>query len=92
MHSTLAATDDKAPKTDKVDRLEEQLSFKSRFVMVFGEIDDKMAHATCRRLLALSEESDAPIGLHRLDCQRQSDMALPGTGPPTRMTLRVSSM
>ena len=61
MHSTLAATDDKAPKTDKVDRLEEQLSFKSRFVMVFGEIDDKMAHATCRRLLALSEESDAPI-------------------------------
>ena len=61
MHSTLAATEDKAPKTDKVDRLEEQLSFKSRFVMVFGEIDDKMAHATCRRLLALSEESDAPI-------------------------------
>ncbi len=61
MHLTLAAADDKAPNADKVDRLEEQLSFKSRFVMVFGEIDDKMAHATCRRLLALSEESDAPI-------------------------------
>ena len=61
MHSTMAAADDKAPKADKVDRLEEQLSFKSRFVMVFGEIDDKMAHATCRRLLALSEDSDAPI-------------------------------
>jgi ATP-dependent Clp protease, protease subunit len=61
MHPTLAAADDKAPNADKVDRLEEQLSFKSRFVMVFGEIDDKMAHATCRRLLALSEESDAPI-------------------------------
>jgi ATP-dependent Clp protease protease subunit len=30
-------------------------------VLVFGEIDDKMAHATCRRLLALSEESEAPI-------------------------------
>jgi ATP-dependent Clp protease protease subunit len=61
MISTLAATDDKTPKADKIDRLEEQLSFKSRFVLVFGEIDDKMAQATCRRLLALSEDSEAPI-------------------------------
>ena len=53
-----AATD----KADKnVSRLEEQLSFKSRYVLVFGEIDDKVAQATCRRLIALSEESDAPI-------------------------------
>jgi ATP-dependent Clp protease protease subunit len=43
--------------------MEEQLLFKSRFVMVFGEIDDKMALTTCRRLLALSQESDAPITL-----------------------------
>ncbi len=43
------------------DRMEEQLAFKSRYVMVFGEINDKMAHAVCRRLLALSEDSDAPI-------------------------------
>ncbi len=43
--------------------LEEQLAFKSRYVMVFGEIDDKMAHATCRRLLALAADSDAPITL-----------------------------
>ncbi|MBK9219364.1 MAG: ATP-dependent Clp protease proteolytic subunit [Uliginosibacterium sp.] len=35
--------------------------FKSRFVMIFGEIDDKMAQATCRRLLALAADSDAPI-------------------------------
>jgi len=42
-------------------RLEEQLAFKSRYVLVFGEIDDKLAHATCRRLLALSADSDAPI-------------------------------
>src|SRR5882757_6078192 len=62
MHTTLATPDDKAPKTaDKSDRLEEQLSFKSRFVLIFGEIDDKMAQATSRRLLALSEESEAPI-------------------------------
>lgn len=46
---------------DKTDRLEDQLAFKSRYVLVFGGIDDKSAYATCRRLLALSEESDAPI-------------------------------
>ncbi|MFA7505771.1 MAG: ATP-dependent Clp protease proteolytic subunit [Burkholderiaceae bacterium] len=44
-------------------RLEEQLIFKSRYIMVFGEINDKLAHAVCRRLLALSEDSDAPISM-----------------------------
>ena len=58
---TLAAEDKPVPKPEAADRLEEQLSFKSRFVLVFGEIDDKVAQATCRRLLALSEESQAPI-------------------------------
>jgi len=62
MNMTLAAAGDKTPlPADKSDRLEEQLSFKSRFVLIFGEIDDKMAQATCRRLLALSEDSEAPI-------------------------------
>jgi len=55
------ANDKPAAGADKHDRLEEQLAFKSRFVMVFGEIDDTMAQATCRRLLALSADSDAPI-------------------------------
>lgn len=60
-HLTLAA-DDKAAKKDAApEKMEEQLLFKSRYVMIFGEIDDKVAHATCRRLLALSQESDAPI-------------------------------
>ena len=61
-HHTLAA-EDKPAKKDAPEKMEEQLLFKSRFVMVFGEIDDKMAHATCRRLLALSQDSDAPITL-----------------------------
>jgi ATP-dependent Clp protease protease subunit len=61
-HHTLAA-EDKAAKKDAPEKHEEQLLFKGRFVMVFGEIDDKMALATCRRLLALSQESDAPITL-----------------------------
>jgi ATP-dependent Clp protease protease subunit len=59
----MADTDDKSQNSDKAEagRLEDQLAFKSRFVLIFGEIDDKMALATCRRLIALSEESDAPI-------------------------------
>ena len=61
-HHTLAA-EDKAAKKDAPEKMEEQLLFKGRFVMIFGEIDDKMAHATCRRLLALAQESDAPITL-----------------------------
>ena len=48
-------------KADKASRLEEQLSFKSRFVLIFGEITDAVARATCQRLIALAEESDAPI-------------------------------
>ncbi len=63
MPSKTAAKDDKPADKEDPRNLEEQLSFKSRFVLVFGEIDDKMAHATCRRLLALSEASDAPITL-----------------------------
>lgn len=62
-HHTLAAEDKAAAKKDAPEKMEEQLLFKGRYVMIFGEIDDKMAHATCRRLLALSQESDAPITL-----------------------------
>ena len=62
-HHTLAAEDKAAKKDAAPEKLEEQLLFKGRFVMIFGEIDDKIAHTTCRRLLALSQESDAPITL-----------------------------
>lgn len=65
MHTHLSDDDKNNPavNADKPDRLEDQLAFKSRYVLVFGEIDDKLAHATCRRLLALAEASDAPITL-----------------------------
>ena len=52
---------DKSAKPDRPGSLAEQLAFKSRFVMVFGEIDDAMARATSERLIALAQESDAPI-------------------------------
>ncbi len=45
----------------KDDRIEGKLLFKSRFVTIFGEINDRSARAACERLIALSEESDAPI-------------------------------
>lgn len=63
MHTVLANANasDAAARPEKGDRLEEQLSFKSRYVLVFGEITDTLALATCRRLLALSADSDAPI-------------------------------
>jgi ATP-dependent Clp protease protease subunit len=41
--------------------LTEKLAFKSRFVLLFGEIDHTIARTTCERLIALAEESDAPI-------------------------------
>jgi ATP-dependent Clp protease, protease subunit len=59
-----AASDDKSSKSDKNDRpsgLAEQLAFKSRFVLVFGEIDDKLARGVCERLILLAQDSDAPI-------------------------------
>lgn len=59
-----AASDDKPSKSDKNDKpsgLAEQLAFKSRFVLVFGEIDDKLARQVCERLILLAQDSDAPI-------------------------------
>jgi len=52
--------DTPAPK-ESTSRIEEALSFKSRFVLLFGEITDKVAQVTCQRLVALATESDAPI-------------------------------
>src|SRR6476646_10721365 len=39
----------------------ERLAFKSRFVMLFGEITHAVARATCTRLIALAEDSEGPI-------------------------------
>jgi ATP-dependent Clp protease protease subunit len=41
--------------------LAEKLAFRSRVVLVFGEVDHTMARLTCQRLIALAEDSDAPI-------------------------------
>ena len=55
--------EDKPEKPERGDSLTEQLSFKSRFVLVFGEINHSVARSTCERLIALTQESDAPINV-----------------------------
>ncbi len=54
---------DESPAPESFSRQEDQLLFKARMVMVFGTIDDRLAQAVCRRLLALAEESEAPISM-----------------------------
>ena len=57
-------TPEESPATaakERNSRIEETLAFKSRFVLVFGEVTHAVANATCQRLIALSTESDAPI-------------------------------
>ena len=41
----------------------DQLSFKARFVLIFGEITQQLARTTCERLIALAQESEAPINV-----------------------------
>jgi ATP-dependent Clp protease protease subunit len=47
--------------SERLSTLAERLAFKSRFVLLFGEIDHAMARVTCERLIALAQDSDAPI-------------------------------
>jgi ATP-dependent Clp protease protease subunit len=54
--------DEEAPqKHDKDVDIAERLSFKARFVLIFGEINQATARTTCERLIALAHESNAPI-------------------------------
>ena len=55
--------EEKPEPAERVDAIADRLAFKSRFVMLFGEITHAVARATCTRLIALAEESDAPISV-----------------------------
>jgi len=46
---------------ERMSSLTESLSFKSRFVLLFGEIDHATARIACERLIALAQDSDGPI-------------------------------
>ncbi|WP_299860198.1 ATP-dependent Clp protease proteolytic subunit [uncultured Roseobacter sp.] len=53
----------KAPEKARDGRIE-ALFFRSRNVIITGEITDKLAHSTVTHLLALAEESDDPINVY----------------------------
>lgn len=57
------AEDKKSDEKSDVGAMMEGLSFKTRFVYIFGAINDKVARVTCERLLVLAEESDKPINV-----------------------------
>ncbi|WP_283424534.1 ATP-dependent Clp protease proteolytic subunit [Shimia sagamensis] len=59
MTTLLEKSEDNTPTPARV----EQLFFQSRNVIVAGQIDDKLAQRTVTHLLALAEESDAPINM-----------------------------
>lgn len=57
--------DNETPETDvtktQLTPLVEQGLFKSRTVLVTGEVDDRLARVVCERLLAMAGENDDPI-------------------------------
>lgn len=63
MEHWMKTPEDKSEKPEKANGIVEQLSFKSRFVLIFGEINHTVARTTCERLIALAQESDAPINV-----------------------------
>ena len=63
MEQRLKTPDDQPEKSERPDSITEQLSFKARFVLIFGEINHALARATCERLLALAQDSEAPINV-----------------------------
>jgi ATP-dependent Clp protease, protease subunit len=63
MPITIADAAEKSVKSSGNDRLEDLLLFHSRMILVFGEINEKMASATCARLQAMCAESDQPISM-----------------------------
>src|SRR2546422_11140466 len=65
MEQVMRADADK-PAAEPIERVEgiaERLAFKSRFALVFGEVSHQLARTTCERLIALAQESDAPISV-----------------------------
>jgi ATP-dependent Clp protease protease subunit len=55
--------DDKPERAEqhRPESIADQLSFKSRFVFLFGEINHTVARTTCERLVAMAAQSSEPI-------------------------------
>ncbi|MEJ2419223.1 MAG: ATP-dependent Clp protease proteolytic subunit, partial [Exilibacterium sp.] len=63
MYSQTLEGQDSNNKPNEIREIEEQITFQTRQVLVFGEINDKQAYSVSRRLLALSHKSSDPITL-----------------------------
>jgi ATP-dependent Clp protease, protease subunit len=63
MPKTQQPDEEKQSQAERLESLTEQLSFKSRFVLVFGEVTHQLARATCERLIALDQQSNSPISM-----------------------------
>src|SRR5688572_26231921 len=55
--------DDKPERNEqqRPESIADQLSFKSRFVFLFGDINHTVARTTCERLVAMAQQSSEPI-------------------------------
>jgi ATP-dependent Clp protease, protease subunit len=53
--------EEKPEAPERIEAIADRLVFKSRFVMLFGEITHAVARTTCTRLIALAEDSEGPI-------------------------------
>ena len=63
MNYTTNLTEKELEKNEKLGTLAEQFAFRSRFVLIFGEVTHTLARTTCERLIALSQESNAAINV-----------------------------
>jgi ATP-dependent Clp protease protease subunit len=61
MPGGLDKRDDDTDIAGRVENTAEKLTFKSRFVLVFGEVDHTLARVTCERLIAMAQDSEDPI-------------------------------
>ena len=57
------ANEETPEPVERIEAIAERLAFKSRFVMLFGEINHAAARTACTRLIALAEESKEPISV-----------------------------
>lgn len=57
------ADEDKLDKGEQRNSFLDEKAFKSRFVVLAGEINDRVAASTITRLIALSDESEKPINI-----------------------------
>jgi ATP-dependent Clp protease protease subunit len=57
----MESNDEKPDVAERTGAITDRLAFESRFVLLFGEINHAVARATCTRLIALAQESEAPV-------------------------------